>query len=152
MVRITPIKDEYKDTFESFVNEQAKNDNALLTHFSATDSMDNERSEILVCFDEEENILGICKTSFTDLIGVLAIDYVYVKPDCRRDENGTLLVVAIMQRAVNRLIARLICNTEISEINFAFLKKLGFTLTLQNEDRAFFTKNLLYMYKTEKHE
>jgi len=149
MVRITPLKNEYMNKFETFVNEQAKNDNALYTFFS---SADDERSEILVCFDEEENILGICRTSFTDSVGVLSIDYVYVKPDCRRDENGTLLVVAVMQRAVNRLIARLICNTEINDVNFAFLKKLGFTLALQNEDRAFFTKNLLYMYKTEKHE
>lgn len=146
MVKITPLKENYKEKFLRFLSEQKDN---LPDGTFDVDALPFG-AEILICLDEAENVLGICRTSFTDVLAEESLDYVFVLPDFRRDENGTLLVVAVMQRAVNRLIARLVCNIESSDsVSAAFLKKLNFCKTEEKDGRIYYRKNLLYMYKTE---
>ena len=145
MVKIIPLKEAYKEKYLNYlaVHSDIPQDvfNLELLPFGA---------EILICLDETENILGVCRTSYTGVIAEESLDYVYVSKEYRRDENGTLLVVATMQRAVNRLIARLICNIDNNnEVNKAFMKKLGFYLKEEKNNIAYYQKNLLYMYKTE---
>lgn len=145
MVKIIPLKENHKEKYLKYLSDHSDIPQNLfnleLLPFGA---------EILICLDEDENILGVCRTSYTGVIAEEALDYVYVSKEYRRDENGTLLVVAVMQRAVNRLIARLICNIEDNnEVNKAFMKKLGFYLKEEKHNKAYYQKSLLYMYKTE---
>ena len=145
MVKIIPLNGNYKDKYLKY----------LADHSDIPQGMFNLEllpfgAEILICLDEDENILGICRTSYTGVVAEEALDYVYVSKEYRRDENGTLLVVAVMQRAVNRLIARLICNIEDNnDVSKAFMKKLGFYLKEEKDNKLYYQKNLLYMYKTE---
>lgn len=146
MVKITPIKENYKEKYLRFLDEQKNN----LPYDMFDPDLLPIGAEILICLDESENILGICRTSYTGIIAEESLDHVFVLPDYRRDENGTLLVVAVMQRAVNRLITRLICNIESTdEMAAAFLKKLNFGKTEEKDGKTYYRKNLLYMYKTE---
>ncbi len=145
MVKIIPLKENYKEKYLKYLAEHSDIPqdafNLKLLPFGA---------EILICLDEDENILGICRTSYTGVVAEEALDYVYVSKEYRRDENGTLLVVAVMQRAVNRLIARLICKIDNNnEANKAFMKKLGFYLKEGKDNKLYYQKSLLYMYKTE---
>lgn len=145
MVKIIPLKENYKEKYLKYLSEHSDIPqdafNLELLSFGA---------EILICLDEDENILGVCRTSYTGVVAEEALDYVYVSKEYRRDENGTLLVVAVMQRAVNRLIARLICNIEDNnDVNKAFMKKLGFYLKEEKDNKLYYQKSLLYMYKTE---
>lgn len=106
--------------------------------------------ELIVCTDENGTALGVCKTTLTGA-AEKTIDYVFVHPNYRRDENGTLLLVTIMQSAVNRLITQLRATVP-SENNGAadFFKKLGFIKMKTENGKTELAKNLLYMYKTEK--
>lgn len=145
MVKIIPLKETHKEKYLKYLAEHSDIPQGMfnleLLPFGA---------EILICLDENENILGICRTSYTGVVAEEALDYVYVSKEYRRDENGTLLVVAVMQRAVNRLIARLICNIDDNnDVNKAFMKKLGFYLKEEKDNKAYYQKSLLYMYKTE---
>ena len=145
MVKIIPLKETHKEKYLKYLSDHSDIPQNLfnleLLPFGA---------EILICLDENENILGVCRTSYTGVVAEEALDYVYVSKEYRRDENGTLLVVAVMQRAVNRLIARLICNIEDNnDVSKAFMKKLGFCLKEEKNNKAYYQKSLLYMYKTE---
>lgn len=145
MVKIIPLKENHKEKYLKYLSDHSDIPQGMfnleLLPFGA---------EILICLDEDENILGVCRTSYTGVVAEEALDYVYVSKEYRRDENGTLLVVAVMQRAVNRLIAQLICNIEDNnEVNKAFMKKLGFYLKEEKNNKAYYQKSLLYMYKTE---
>lgn len=145
MVKIIPLKENHKEKYLKYLSDHSdipqNTFNLELLPFGA---------EILICLDEDENILGICRTSYTGVVAEEALDYVYVSKEYRRDENGTLLVVAVMQRAVNRLIARLICKIDNNnEANKAFMKKLDFYLKEEKDNKLYYQKSLLYMYKTE---
>ncbi len=145
MVKIIPLKETHKEKYLKYLSDHSDIPqnmfNLELLPFGA---------EILICLDEDETILGVCRTSYTGVVAEEALDYVYVSKEYRRDENGTLLVVAVMQRAVNRLIARLICNIEDNnDVSKAFMKKLGFCLKEEKNNKAYYQKSLLYMYKTE---
>jgi len=144
MVRITPLKSNNYEKFKEFINNEKQT-----SKLPSPENL-NGREEILVCLDENEKILGVCKTTFTDVVTTEAVDYVYVGKDFRRDTNGTLLLVAVMQRAVNRLITRLITRIDGSdEVSRSFFKKLGFTVEEEKENGVYLSKSLLYMYKTE---
>lgn len=149
MVRIIVFKNEYAEKFAAFL----KNENdERLSELSRCIENPTNREEILVCLDENDEILGVCKTTFTDVVTTESLDYVYVGKSCRKDENGTLLVVAVFQRAVNRLITRLIAKIDAhDEIAFAFMKKLGFTVTEEKDGTKYMSKNLLYMFRSEAH-
>ena len=145
MVKIIPLKETHKEKYLKYLSDHSdipqNTFNLEVLPFGA---------EILICLDEDENILGVCRTSYTGVVAEEALDYVFVSKEYRRDENGTLLVVAVMQRAVNRLIARLICNIkDNNDVNKAFMKKLGFYLKEEKDNKAYYQKSLLYMYKTE---
>lgn len=145
MVKIIPLKETHKEKYLKYLSDHSDIPQGMfnleLLPFGA---------EILICLDEDENILGVCRTSYTGVVAEEALDYVFVSKEYRRDENGTLLVVAVMQRAVNRLIARLICNIkDNNDVNKAFMKKLGFYLKEEKDNKAYYQKSLLYMYKTE---
>ena len=103
MVKIIPLKETHKEKYLKYLSDHSDIPQGMfnleLLPFGA---------EILICLDEDENILGVCRTSYTGVVAEEALDYVFVSKEYRRDENGTLLVVAVMQRAVNRLIARYI--------------------------------------------
>lgn len=146
MVKITPLKENYKEKYLRYTKEQKDN---LPSGIFDLDLLPFG-AEILICLDESENILGVCRTSYTETIAEESLDFVYVTPAFRRDENGTLLVVAVMQRAVNRLISRLICDIDIGDEDAAaFLYKLNFCKVEEKNGKIYYRKNLLYMYKTE---
>ena len=149
MVRIIVFKNEYAEKLAAFSKKE--NDERLHDLLSTARSP-SDREEILICLNENDEILGACKVTFTDVVTAESLDYVYVGKAYRKDENGTLLVVAVFQRAVNRLITRLIAKIDArDEIAFAFMKKLGFTVTEEKDGTKYMSKNLLYMFGAEKH-
>ena len=108
--------------------------------------------EYLICIDQEDNVIGFSKTTPLEK-GFLRIDYIYVQPNLRRDTNGSIILVAIMTRAVNRLIVGLLafCDEQKNEA-LQFFKARGFTcFSVENNIHAF-TKSLIHMYKTHNHE
>lgn len=148
MVKLSPYKRDHAQALDMLKNTAP--DNGELQKII---SLKNELStycELIVCTDENGNALGVCKTTLTG-VAEKTIDYVFVHPNFRRDENGTLLLVTIMQSAVNRLITRLRATVP-SENNeaTAFFKKLGFCELKTENGKIELAKNLLYMYKTEK--
>lgn len=147
MVRITAYKEQFREKFIDFLNGE-------LSHGDAEKAakkleLRNENVEYLVCLDDDENILGFIVYTL-GLSGVMRLDYVYVGKNFRRDKNGSLLLVAIMQRAVNRLICGLVCecNNENAD-GLAFLKALGFTVSQEKDGVKYLSKSLLHMYKVK---
>lgn len=147
MVRITAYKEEYKQKLSDFVNKElGKN---VSDGLSSDLNNLSEPSEYLICFDENENVLGYSKTTAL-LSGIVKVDNIYVSKDFRRDKNGSLIMVAIMQRAVNRLIAALICEcNNDNTIALSFFKALGFTINDERNNIIYLSKSLLYMYKVK---
>lgn len=147
MVKLATYKPEYAESLLKLA-ATAPTDDVLQKTISEA-NVYSPYSELIVCTDENGNALGVCKTTFTGTVEN-TVDYIYVQPDFRRDENGTLLIVTVMQRAVNRLITRLRALTpKENEIAAAFFNRLGFTAEKQTDNAIEFSKNLLYMYKTE---
>lgn len=147
MVRITAYKEEYKQKLSDFVSKElGKN---VSDGLSSDLNNLSEPSEYLICFDENENVLGYSKTTAL-LSGIVKVDNIYVSKDFRQDKNGSLIMVAIMQRAVNRLIAALICECgNDNTIALSFFKALGFTINDERNNIIYLSKSLLYMYKVK---
>lgn len=148
MVKLSPYKQEHSHSLD-VLKTTAQSDGELQNIISLKDEL-SPFSELIVCTDEKGNALGVCKTTLTGA-AEKTVDYVFVHPNFRRDENGTLLLVTIMQSAVNRLITRLF--TVVPSDNgaaLAFFKKLGFIELKTENGKTELAKNLLYMYKTEK--
>lgn len=147
MVRITAYKEEYKQKLSDFVNKELGEN--VSDGLSSDLNNLSEPSEYLICFDENENVLGYSKTTAL-LSGIVKVDNIYVSKDFRRDKNGSLIMVAIMQRAVNRLIAALICECDNDNtIALSFFKALGFTINDERNNIIYLSKSLLYMYKVK---
>ena len=112
-----------------------------------------EQEEYLVCVDNDTNsVIGYSKTTaFTH--GILKLDYIYIAPSLRRDTNGSIVLVAVYNRAINRLTAGIIaeCN-EDNEVGCAFLKARGFVLNKQEDGINFYAKSLMHMYIPHKHD
>lgn len=147
MVRITAYKEQFREKFIDFLNGELSHGDAE----KAAKKLEsrNENVEYLVCLDDDENILGFIVYTL-ELSGVMRLDYVYVGKNFRRDKNGSLLLVAIMQRAVNRLICGLVCECKSENTDgLAFLKALGFTVSQEKDGVKYLSKSLLHMYKVK---
>ena len=147
MIKVTPFKQEYKDKLIDCAR-QGLSENELLSlkrdlECTAPDF------EYLVCVDENDQVIGYSKT--TPLTkGYLKLDCIYVAPNLRRDQNGSVILVAVMQRAVNALTVGIF--TECDQNNketLAFFKARGFTCYQVQNGIHYFTKSLLPMYKHE---
>ncbi len=147
MIKVTPLKQEYKQklidiALQGLTQSEVE---SIKADLSAT-SCD---FEYLVCLDENDQVIGFSKT--TPLTkGYLKLDYIYVAPNFRRDQNGSVILVAVMQRAVNALTIGIFaeCNENNKE-TLAFLKARGFTCYQVQNGVHYFTKSLLPMYKHE---
>ena len=111
------------------------------------------QQEFLVCIDcETDDVIGYSKTTALTH-GILKLDYLYVLPSCRRDTNGSIILVAVYNRAVNRMTAGIIAECENdNEGGNAFLKARGFLLAKSEDSVNFYTKSLMHMYIPHKHE
>lgn len=147
MVRITAYKEEYKQKLLDFVGKEL-DESAFEKLFNDLNNL-SAPSEYLICFDENENVLGYSKSTAL-LSGIVKVDDIYVSKNFRRDKNGSLIMVAIMQRAVNRLIAALICECDSNNtVALSFFKALGFTVNDERDSTVYLSKSLLYMYKVK---
>lgn len=146
MVTVTPLKNEYRQKLIDLARlglDKSEFEGLL-------SDLDNpsDHFEYLICIDDEDRVLGFSKTTPLEK-GFLRIDQIFVAPDFRRDTNGSLLLVAIMTRAVNKLMVGVLafCPQEKNEA-LCFFKARGFTcFSVENGIHAF-TKSLLHMYKT----
>lgn len=148
MVKVTPYKKEYYNKLADCLNSD-KSEN-MTEKILADISNIKETEEYLVCFDDEQNIIGMSKTTLS-AAALQTLDFIFVKPSCRRETNGSIILVAVLTRAVNQLIAGLMCSCEKQNRGAAegFLKARGFVVCGEDEKSKYYAKNLLYMYKTE---
>lgn len=147
MIKVTPFKQEYKDKLINCAR-QGLSENELLSlkrdlECTAPDF------EYLVCVDENDQVIGYSKT--TPLAkGYIKLDDLYVLPNLRRDQNGSVILVAVMQRAVNNLCVGIFAEClESKTAALAFFKARGFTCYQIQGSTHYFTKSLLPMYKHE---
>jgi hypothetical protein len=151
MVRVTKLTQEYLPAFLDMIekHEGIAKKNAIEQSYNAL----KPEEEYLVCIDVETNApIGYSKmTALTH--GILKLDYIYVIPALRRDTNGSIILVAVYNRAINQMMAGIIAECEESnEVGTQFLKARGFVLSKTEEGIHFFTKSLMHMYIPHKHE
>ena len=151
MVRVTALTEEYKNDLLNVVTKHEGCDFAksLETQINCL----SQEQEILVCIDVESNeVIGYSKTTAL-LHGILQLDYIYVIPTMRRDTNGSIILVAVYNRAINRMTAGIIaeCN-ENNEVGNSFFKARGFVLGKTENQVNFYTKSLMHMYIPHKHD
>lgn len=147
MIRVTLYKNEYEQKLIDCASKGLCEEQ--LDNLKRDIKIINPDFEYLVCFDDNENIIGYSKT--TPLTkGYLKLDDIYVLPDLRQDKNGSVILVAVMQRAVNALTVGIFaeCNESKQEA-LAFFKARGFTCYQVKDGVHYFTKSLLPMYKHE---
>lgn len=147
MVKVTPYKEEYYNKLVDCLNSDPTEN---MTEQILKDIKNIKNTEeYLVCFDDEQNIIGMSKTTLS-AAALQTLDFIFVKPSCRRETNGSIILVAVLTRAVNRLIAALVCSCEKNRDAAAgFFKARGFTFCGEDEKNKYYSKNLLYMYKTQ---
>ncbi|MBQ3571310.1 MAG: GNAT family N-acetyltransferase [Clostridia bacterium] len=151
MVRVTELKDKYIEELFKVVSlhEGEQESKRLKEAFLAKTQFE----EYLVCIDNEsDEVIGYSKTT-TLTHGILKLDYIYVIPTLRRDTNGSIILVAVYNRAVNRMTAGIIaeCEKDNQEGN-AFFKSRGFILGKEEAGINFYTKSLMHMYMPHKHD
>lgn len=150
MIRVTA----YKQTHKQQLLNCAKTDLSE-SEFTALEKdldfaqKDNCPFEYLVCLDENEQIIGYSKTTPLKP-GYINLDDIFVAKNFRRDKNGSVILVAVMQRAVNNLTVGIFakCSENKSEA-LAFFKARGFTCYQIENGVHYLTKSLLPMYKHE---
>ena len=151
MVRVTDLTNEFLPAFLDMIENNEGVDKRRAIEKSIKERKAEE--EYLVCIDLDTNLpIGYSKTTAM-LHGILKLDDIYVVPSLRRDTNGSIILVAVYNRAVNRMTAGIIaeCN-ENNEVGCAFLKSRGFVLGKTEEGVNFYTKSLMHMYIPHKHE
>ena len=151
MVRVTKLTQEYLPAFLDMIekHEGIEKKNAIEKSYNELKA----EEEYLVCIDASTNEpIGYSKTTAL-LHGILKLDYIYVIPTLRRDTNGSIILVAVYNRAINQMIAGIIAECdESNEVGCAFLKAHGFVLGKTEEGVHFFTKSLMHMYIPHKHD
>ncbi len=150
MVKVAALTNEYINPLLSAIRkeegEEAENE--------LKETLDNlqENQEVLLCTDcDTGEVVGYSLiTSFAHAI--LSLDHIYVLPSFRRDSNGSIMLVAIYNKAVNKLIAGLVAKCDgNNEIANAFLKARGFMLLKTEENINYYSKSLMHMYITHEH-
>lgn len=150
MIKVTAISKENINQFLDLLKKDFKNLDILKAEKQIANL--SEQEELLVCLTDSNQAIGFAKTT-TLTKGLVKLDYIYVTPDFRRDKNGSVILVAVYNRAVNRLTAGLIaeCSQEKTE-GLAFLKARGFIESMVNEGVVYLNKSLIHMYKTAPHD
>ena len=151
MVRVTDLTNEFLPAFLDMIEKNEGVDKRRAIEKSIKERKAEE--EYLVCIDLDTSLpIGYSKTTAM-LHGILKLDDIYVVPSLRRDTNGSIILVAVYNRAVNRMTAGIIaeCN-ENNGVGCAFLKSRGFVLAKTEEGVNFYTKSLMHMYIPHKHE
>ena len=151
MVRVTALNDKYTQQLLDVVLKYEGEECASQLQKSVQSIKPTE--EILVCIDvETDNVIGYSKTTAL-LHGVLQLDYIYVIPPFRRDTNGSIILVAVYNRAVNQMVVGLLAEClETNDCGNAFLQKRGFLLGKNENGVNFYTKSLMHMYIPHKHD
>lgn len=151
MVRVTDLTQEFLPAFLDMIEKNEGVDKRRAIEKSIKELKAEE--EYLVCIDLDTNLpIGYSKTTAM-LHGILKLDDIYVVPSLRRDTNGSIILVAVYNRAVNRMTAGIIAECdETNEVGCAFLKSRGFVLGKTEEGVNFYTKSLMHMYIPHKHE
>lgn len=147
MIKVTAYTKEYKQKL-LFCAKQGLCESEFLK-LSCDVEKNNPDFEYLICLDDKQNVIGYSKT--TPLAkGYLKLDDIYVLPELRRDKNGSVILVAIMQRAVNKLTVGIFAECAENKIEaLAFFKARGFTCYQVENGVHYLTKSLLPMYKHE---
>ena len=151
MVRVTKLTQEFLPAFLDMIekHEGIEKKNEIEKSYKSL----RAEEEYLVCIDVERNApIGYSKTTALTH-GILKLDDIYVIPELRRDTNGSIILVAVYNRAINQMMAGIIAEcSERNEVGTAFLKARGFVLGKTEEGVHFFTKSLMHMYIPHKHE
>ena len=151
MIKVTDLTKENLGDFLNFVEKEEGINKKTAVEYSVNNLLSEE--EYLICMDEEsKQIIGYSKTTMLPK-GILQLDYIFVAQDKRRDTNGSIILVAVYNRAVNRLVAGMICQCEKSNAGAnAFLKARGFRVGKEDENVNYYVKSLAHMYIPHKHE
>ena len=151
MVRVTNLTNEHLENFLQMIEMHEGKERKIELQTALNNLKDNE--DYLVCIDCESGLpIGYSKTT-TLTHGLIKLDYIYVIPTLRRETNGSIILVAVYNRAVNRMTAGIIAECdETNEVGCAFLKSRGFVLGKTEEGVNFYTKSLMHMYIPHKHE
>lgn len=147
MIKVTPYKQEYKQNLLNALSQC--NDETRFKRVKYDLENDLNACEYLICFDENDKIIGYSKTTPLEK-GFIKLDDIFVLPSLRRDQNGSVILVAVMQRAVNALYLGILaeCPSRFTD-GTAFLKARAFTCYNIENEVEYFTKSLLPMYKHE---
>ncbi len=150
MVKVTALTNEYISPLLSAIRKEEGEEFANRLKIAIENLQENQ--EVLICTDcDTGKIVGYSlTTSFAHAI--LSLDYIYVLPSFRRDSNGSIILVAIYNKAVNKLIAGLVAKCENdNEVGNAFLKARGFILLKTEENINYYSKSLMHIYITHEH-
>ena len=145
MIRVTSYTEDYKQKLLNGLTDFTYEQKLELCK-----NLENigENEEFLICLDQDENFVGFSKTTSLTK-GFINLDYIYVIPSLRRDKNGSVILVAVMNRAVNRLVLGMFAKCESSNQSaMAFLKARGFIVSEEQNGVSSLMKSLMHMYKT----
>ena len=144
MIKVTCYKEDFKEKLLDGVKDFSKEAKEQLKN-----KLENlsENEEVLVCIVDENNFVGFSKTT-TRTKGFVILDYIYVVPEMRRDKNGSIILVAVTTRAVNRLNLSVIAECEKDNLSgLNFLKARSFVANNEDDEKVYFSRSLLPMYK-----
>lgn len=151
MVRVTNLTNEHLENFLQMIETHEGKERKIELQTALNNLKDNE--DYLVCIDCESGLpIGYSKTT-TLTHGLIKLDYIYVIPTLRRETNGSIILVAVYNKAVNRLTAGIVCECDQeNQTANAFFKSRGFILSGENDGVNYYTKSLMHMYIKHTHD
>lgn len=145
MVKVIVYTSEQKENLLNCVNNTLDKESVELLS-NDLDNYDKTVCEYLIALDESGKCIGYSKTTLLTK-GYMQLNDLFVVPYDRRTGTGSLILVAVMTRAIAKCVVNLFAKCDVNnKEGLAFLKARAFIRGEDNLNTAYFTKSLLHMY------